>query len=134
MYLKASKAIVRLASLYNASALVFFLIPGGLALFGVSEPYSSFWRVLPALLASYGAIVLWLSSYDVLKYGSFAFWNGIIRVVFAAVALTANYQATLGIFILLLASGDLLIGILCMFLIKVSTGKSIVELLTNKSA
>lgn len=132
MYLK-TKTIVRLASLYNGSALVFFLIPGGLALFGISEPYSSFWRVLPALLASYAAIVLWLSSYDVPKYASFPFWNGIIRVVFATVALTANYQATLGIFILLLAIGDLLIGILCMYFIKVSTGKSIIELLTNKT-
>lgn len=130
-YLSRAKTIVRIASLYNASALVFFLIPDGLELFGIAEPYSSFWRVLPALLASYVAIVLWLSSADILKYASFPFWNGLIRIVFAVVALAANYQVSVGIFIFWLALGDFLIGALCLWIMKVATGRSFAKLLTN---
>lgn len=127
-----AKVIVRFASLYNASALLFFLAPGGLSLLGVQEPYSSFWRVLPALLASFAAIVLWISSSDLLRYGSFAAWNGIIRVIFAITALIAGYQYTVGKFILLLAVGDLLVAVLCEYFVSKATEKSIWQLLTNK--
>jgi hypothetical protein len=126
-----AKAITRFASLYNASALVFFLMPGGLGLLGVQEPYSSFWRVLPALLASFAAIVLWISSSDLQKYGAFVSWNGVIRIVFAVVALAAGYHTTVGKFILLLALGDFLVAVLCEYFVSKATKKSIWQLLFN---
>ncbi|MFZ6011411.1 MAG: hypothetical protein ACOYXT_13770 [Bacteroidota bacterium] len=128
-----AKMIVRIASLYNASALVFFLLPNGLSLLGVMEPYSSFWRVLPGLLAAYGAIVLWLSSGDVMKYASFSFWNGVVRLVFVTVVFIVGYQDSVGSFVLWLAIGDLPLGILTIYFVKAATGKSISSLLTNKN-
>jgi hypothetical protein len=127
-----AKAITRFASLYNASALVFFLIPGGLTMLGVQEPYSSFWRVLPALLASFAAIVMWISSSDLLKYGTFAAWNGVIRIVFAITALAAGYHKTMGNFILLLAVGDFVVAVLCEYFVSKATKKTIWQLLSNK--
>lgn len=124
--------ITQIAALYNASALVFFLLPNGLSWFGVAVPPVSFWRVLPALLASYGAVVLFLSSKNVAQYASFPFWNGIIRVTFALVAFAANYWQSMGLFIFLLALGDFILGILTIFIIKKQTGKGFQELIFNQ--
>ena len=110
--------MTRFASLYNASASVIFLVPGALALLGVAEPNSSFWLVLPALLASFGAVTLWISSNDIVKFATFPVWNGLIRIIFAAVMLVAGYHNTLGLFILFLALGDLFIGILTVLLVE----------------
>ncbi|TND01805.1 MAG: hypothetical protein FD123_4181 [Bacteroidetes bacterium] len=129
--LKTAKIIVRVASLYNASALFVFLIPGGLALFGVKEPYSVFWQVLPALLASYAAIVLFFSSNNLGRFGSFPYWNGIIRVIFAVTALLLDFKTSVGMFIGLLAIGDLLIGVLCIYILPKATGNTHLQLLTN---
>ncbi|MFN3999420.1 hypothetical protein [Algoriphagus sp.] len=130
--ISAAKLIIRFASLYNASALAIFLVPGALTLFGVEEPYSSFWRVLPALLASFGAVTLWISSNNIVQFAAFPVWNGIIRIVFATIALAAGYHQIMGAFILLLAVGDLLIGILTITLVKRALNKSIIHLLANK--
>ena len=130
--LKTAQLIVRLAALYNASALFVFLIPGGLTLFGVKEPYSAFWQVLPALLASFGTIVLLLSSQNLQKFGSFPYWNGIIRIIFAVTTLLLDFKSSVGEFIGLLALGDLLIGILCIYIIPKATSNSHIQLLTNK--
>lgn len=129
--LKTAKLIVRFASLYNASALFVFLIPGGLSLLGVIEPYSIFWQVLPALLASFGAIVLFFSANNLHRFGSFPYWNGIIRIIFAVTALLLDFGATVGVFISLLAIGDLVIGILCIYILPKATGNSHLQLLTN---
>lgn len=106
---KISRAITitRIASLYNASALILFLVPGMLAWLGVQEPYSSFWRVLPALLASFGAITLWISASDIERLAIFPAWNGVIRLVFVVAVLAAGYLHTMGLFIILLVAGDL---------------------------
>lgn len=129
--ISTAKMITRFASLYNASALVIFLVPGALALFGVEEPYSSFWRVLPALLASFGAITLWISSSNIIQFATFPVWNGVIRIIFATVAIAAGYHNTMGAFILLLALGDLIIGILTVSLVKRATTKSLLQILQN---
>lgn len=127
-----AKTITRVASFYNASALIFFLIPGGLSLIGVQEPYSSFWRVLPALLASFGAITLWISSSNLRQFSAFPAWNGVIRIIFATVALTAGYASSVGQFILLLAIGDFFIGLLTIILVKQGISKSFIDLLLNR--
>jgi len=129
--ISTAKMITRFASLYNASALIIFLVPGALALFGVEEPYSSFWRVLPALLASFGAVTLWISSNNIVQFASFPMWNGIIRIIFAIVAIAAGYHHTMGAFILLLSLGDLLIGILTVALVTRAANKSFFQILKN---
>jgi hypothetical protein len=129
--LKTAKFIVRFASLYNASALVVFLVPGALILFGVKEPYSNFWKILPALLASFGAIVLFLASKDLTKFGAFPYWNGIIRIIFAVTALLLDFKTSVGLFMGLLALGDLFIGLLCIYILPIATKNSHLQLLTN---
>jgi hypothetical protein len=130
--ISTAKMITRFASLYNASALIIFLVPGALALVGVEEPYSSFWKVLPALLASFAAITLWISSNNIIQFAAFPAWNGIIRIVFATVAIVAGYHITMGPFILLLVAGDLLIGILTIVLVTRASEKSFIQLLIKK--
>lgn len=130
--IKAAKMITRFASLYNASGLIIFLVPGALALVGVEEPYSSFWQVLPALLASFGAITLWIASTDIQQYAIFPHWNGIIRMIFAIVCLAMGYHTTMGIFILLLVLGDLMIGLLTLFFVDHAVTKSFVKTILNK--
>jgi hypothetical protein len=94
--IKIARFIVRFASLYNASALFVFLIPGGLTLFGVEQPYSFFWQVLPALLASFAAIVLFFSSNNLQRFATFPYWNGIVRIVFAVTALLLDFKTSVG--------------------------------------
>jgi len=98
----------------------------------VKEPYSSFWQVLPALLASFGAITLWISSNNIIQFATFPVWNGIIRIVFATVVLAAGYHNTMGSFILLLVAGDLLIGILTITIVQRASNKSLIQILINK--
>lgn len=124
--------ITRFASLYNASALIIFLVPGALPLLGVQDPYSSFWKVLPALLASFGAVTLWISSSNITQFAVFPIWNGIIRIVFATVVISAGYHHTMGAFVLLLAIGDLLIGVLTVALVHRALNKSFSSMILNK--
>lgn len=53
----AAQLIVRAAALYNLGAAATVLIPGALELFGVGPPVA-FWLWLPALLGTFGALVL----------------------------------------------------------------------------
>lgn len=130
--ISAAKMITRFASLYNASGLIIFLLPGALALVGVEEPYSSFWKVLPALLASFGAITLRIASSDIQQYAIFPHWNGIIRMIFAIVCLAMGYHTAMGPFILLLVLGDLLIGILTLIFVDRAVTKSFIQTILNR--
>jgi hypothetical protein len=130
--LKFAKSLVLTAAFYNASALIVFLLPGGVPFFGVSIPDSSFWRVLPALLALFASVVLFLSSKDLTKYGSFPYWNGIIRVTFATVAIILNYKGTIGLFIGLVAIIDFFVGLSCIVAIPPALQKSHFKVLTIK--
>lgn len=130
--IKAAKMITRFASFYNASGLIIFLVPGALALVGVEEPYSSFWQVLPALLASFGAITLWIASTDIQQYAIFPHWNGIIRLTFGIVCLAMGYHTTMGIFILLLVLGDIIIGLLTLIIVDRAVTKSFIQTILNK--
>lgn len=127
-----AKYLVCIASIYNASALIVFLTPGGLAFFGVREPYSPFWTWLPALLALFASIVLFLSSLDLHKYGTFPYYNGIIRVLFASAAFLLGFQNSVGLFIGLIAAGDMIIGLLCIFSIPRALNKTHIALLLNQ--
>lgn len=129
--LKTAQFIIRFASIYNASALVVFLVPGGLAFLGVKEPYSSFWQILPALLATFAAITLFLASKDLKKFGAFPYWNGIIRIIFAITALAMNFKDTVGLFMGFLAIGDLIVGLLTFFILPRATGNTHAQLFTN---
>ena len=80
---------VRVAGIYNVSAIVVLVTPGALGLVNVEAPYSNFWMWLPGLTGLFAGIVLLLSAMDLEKFGSFPYWNGIIRLTFvmATVAL-----------------------------------------------
>lgn len=129
---KTAARITQVASLYNASALILFLVPGVLQWLGVQEPYSSFWRVLPALLASYGAITLWIASNDIEQLAILPAWNGIIRLVFVAATIAAGYLQTMGLFIILLVVGDSIVGLLTLIFVTRATNKPFINLILNK--
>jgi hypothetical protein len=129
---KFAKYLVRFASLYNASALVVFLAPGGLALFGVKEPYSPFWVWLPSLLALFASITLFLSSRDLSKFGAFPYYNGLVRVTFASVAFLLDFGGSVGTFITVIAIGDLAIGLLCIILLPIALRKPHTHFLLNQ--
>lgn len=129
---KTAALITKVASLYNASALFLFLVPGFLQWLGVQEPYSSFWRVLPALLASFGAITLWIASKDIEQLAILPAWNGIIRLVFVVSAIAAGYLQTMGLFIIILVVGDSIVGLLTLIFVARATNKSFIKLILNK--
>lgn len=128
---KLAKTLVTFAASYNASALIVFLIPGALPLFGVKVPYSSLWLVLPSLLALFGSIVLFLSSRNLDKFGAFPYWNGLIRILFAVVAILMDYWGSVGWFIGLIAIGDLIVGVLCILVLPKALNKTHRQLITN---
>jgi hypothetical protein len=123
--------VVLFAALYNLSGAIAFVTPGFLPLLGVAPPASPMWVWLPALLATFAAIVLLLSSRDLAKYAAFPYWNGIVRIAFAAVALAMDFGATTSLFITWLAVGDLLIGLVCVAGIPYAVGRSHGALLAN---
>jgi hypothetical protein len=129
---KFAKYLVLGAAAYNASALVVFLVPGGFALFGVKEPYSPFWVWLPSLLALFASITLFLSSRDLAKHGAFPYYNGLVRVTFAVVAFLLDFGGSTGIFITVIAVGDLVIGLLCIFLLPIALRKPHKDFLLNQ--
>ena len=130
--MKFMKHFVRFCGIYNASAVVVFLTPGALPLFGVPLPYSAFWVWLPALFGLFAGIVLFLSSADLTKYGAFPYWNGIIRFVFVVVVFALDFRGTTGEFVGLLAMGDLFLALLCIFGLPWALGRSHLQLLTNR--
>lgn len=127
-------ALVRLCAAYNASALVAFLVPGALALVGVEAPISPLWRWLPALLAFFAASVLTIASRDLRRYGAFVYWNGIVRITFAAAALVLRFDLTAGAFFGLLAVGDLVLGLACVLVLPGATQRTHLGLLVDRPA
>ena len=124
---------VRVAAVYNASAIVVLVTPGALDLVGVREPYSAFWTWLPGLTGLFAGIVLLLSSMDLRLFGAFPYWNGIIRLVFVI----ATFWMSLGsdaTFFALLAVGDVPLALGTIFGLPWALGRSHRELLTNRFA
>jgi hypothetical protein len=124
--------VIRFCALYNAGAIVMFLVPGMLGLVGAREPYSPFWRWLPATMAMFPTIVLWISAQDLRRYGPFPFYNGLIRLTFAVAAIALDFGATAGAFLGLLAWGDLVLALIEIVGIPVVLKCSPVDLLLNR--
>lgn len=123
---------VRIAGLYNASAVVVLLTPGALELLGVRVPHSPFWVWLPALVGLYAGLVLFASSFDLERLGSLPYWNGLIRLVFVIAALSLDFGRTAGTFAGLLAWGDLPLAIGTIFGMPWATKRSHASLLLNR--
>lgn len=123
---------VRVCALYNLSGAITFLIPGALELLGVRRPHSPFWVWLPALMASFAAIVLLLSSSDLRKYGAFPYWNAIVRLTFVVAAFGMGFGQSAGALIGYIAGGDLLLGAGVLLLLPAATGRAHLALLTNR--
>lgn len=125
------KTFVRLAALYNLSGIIVMLTPGGLLLFGVEQPYSLFWVWLPGLLGLFPTVVLWLSARDLEKYGAFAYWNGIVRLLFVVATFAFDFGATMGFFAVALALGDLALALGCLIGLPRALRRSHWDLITN---
>ena len=97
------------------------VIPGSLDVFGVATPYSSFWLWLPALL---GAIVLFLSSSDLVRYGSFVYWIALVRLTWVVVLVALGFPASVGWFAAALAVGDVVLAVGCLVGVPVASGGS----------
>ena len=123
---------VRMAGIYNASAVLVFLTPGVLPLLGVTLPHSPFWVWLPALMGLFAGLVLFLSSRDLVKFGAFPYWNGIIRLIFVAAASSLDFGGSAGTFIGLLALGDLPLAIGCLFGLPRALNRTHWDLITNR--
>lgn len=130
--LNAMKWFVRICGIYNASAVVVFLTPGALELVGVKLPHSPFWVWLPALMGLFAGIVLILSSRDLRTYGSFPYYNGIIRLIFVIAALSLDFGGSAGQFMGMLAWGDLPLAFGCIFGLPSALKKSHIAMLTNQ--
>jgi hypothetical protein len=128
------KWVVRFCALYNASAIVMFLVPGMLGLVGVRAPHSPFWLWLPATMAMFPTIVLWISATDLRRYASFPFYNGLIRLTFAIAAIALDFGATAGLFLGLLAWGDLALAIAEIAGIPAAVKRGPVALLLNRAS
>lgn len=124
---------VRVAGIYNASAVVVLVTPGALDLVGVREPYSAFWTWLPGLTGLFAGIVLLLSSMNLRLFGAFPYWNGIIRLVFVAATVSMSFGSD-ATFFALLAVGDVPLALGTIFGLPWALGRSHRELLTNRVA
>jgi hypothetical protein len=125
---------VRIAGIYNASAVVILLTPGALELVGLREPYSPFWVWLPALTGLFAGIVLLLSSMDLRTYGSFPYWNGLVRLAFVVAAVSLDFAASAGTFAGLLALGDVPLALGAIFGLPRALGRTHWQLLTNRGS
>jgi hypothetical protein len=126
------KWFVRVAGLYNASAVIVFLTPGALGLVGVTAPASELWTWLPGLMGLFAGIVLFLSSRDLVTYASFAYWNGIIRLVFAVAAFAFDFGASAGAFMGLLAWGDVPLAIITIVGVPRAAGRTHLDVLLDR--
>lgn len=106
---------VRIAGLYNASAIVVFLTPGAPDAVGLRMPDAQFWVWLPALTGLFAGIVLVLSSVDLRRFGAFPYWNGIVRLIFVAVVFTLGLSEQAGVFVVVLALGDVPLALITIF-------------------
>jgi hypothetical protein len=122
---------IRCCAAYNLSGAASFLVPGALGIVAVALPQSPFWLWLPALFGVFAAIVLLMSARDLHTYGTFPYWNGIIRLVFVCVAFFLDFGDTAGEFVRWLALGDLPLAFGCIIGVPRVTGRSHVDLLWN---
>jgi hypothetical protein len=129
--MQTMKWFVRAAGIYNASAVVAFLTPGMLESLGVVVPASPFWVWLPGLLGLFAGIVLIVSSFDLERYGSLPYYNGIIRFVFVVATFSLRFDESAGAFVRLLAMGDIPLAIGCVFGLPRALGRTHLQLLTN---
>jgi len=106
---------VRIAGVYNASAIVVFLTPGAPGVVGLRMPEAQFWVWLPALVGLFAGTVLVLSSMDLRRFGAFPYWNGIVRLVFVVVVFTLDLSAQAGVFVVVLALGDVPLALVTIF-------------------
>jgi hypothetical protein len=106
---------VRVAGVYNASAIVVFLTPGVPELVGLRMPDAAFWVWLPSLVGFFAGVVLFLSSVDLRQYGAFPYWNGIVRLIFVVVVFALDLPAQAGTFVALLAIGDVPLALITIF-------------------
>ena len=132
--MRAMTLFVRAAGIYNASAVLVFLTPGALEFCGVKLPYSQFWVWLPALMGLFAGIVLILSSANLRKFGSFPYYNGIVRLIFCIAALALDFSGTAGKFIGLLALGDFPLALGCIFGLPYVLQRSHWQMLCNQQA
>jgi hypothetical protein len=124
---------VRACALYNLCGAATFLVPGALPRLGVAVPASPFWLWLPALMACFAAVVLWLSSFDLPRYGSFPYWNGYVRLTFVVATFALGFGASAGGFITLLALGDLPLALGAILGLPRVLGRSHGALLLNRA-
>ena len=121
---------VRACAVYNAIGALAFVTPGALDLLGVRSPGSTFWLWLPALFATFAAIVLWVSSNDLGRLAALPYWNGIIRFTWVFLTLALDFGTQVGSFATLLALGDLPLAVGAVIVLPRVLGRSHLSLLT----
>lgn len=127
-----ASTFLKIVAVINGFALVIFLIPGVMESLGAKEPYSSFWRELPLLLAIYGNITLWISSLDIEKFAIFPMWNSLVRFTFTIFCFFQGYGDTVGSFAVQLAIADSVIGIITIVLVQRALNKPFLSILLNR--
>jgi hypothetical protein len=123
---------VRIAGVYNASAIVVFLTPGLPEAVGLSMPGIPFWVWLPSLVGLFAGIVLILSSLDLQRFGAFPYWNGIVRLVFVAAVFSLDLPEKAGAFVTVLAIGDIPLALVTIFGLPHVLRRSHADLLLNR--
>jgi len=125
---------LRLCALYNLAGGAALVAPGVLDLFGVALPGSPFWLWLPALLGSFGAIALSIASTDLNIYAPLAYWNAVIRLVYASATFALGFADTMGPFAAYLGAGDAVLGLVVLLGLPLVTGRSPASFLMNGMA
>ena len=123
---------VRIAGVYNASAIVVFLTPGAPEAVGLRMPAIAFWVWLPSLVGLFAGIVLVLSSVDLQRFGAFPYWNGIVRLVFVVAVFTLDLPERAGAFVTVLAIGDIPLALVAIFGLPYVLRRSHTDLLLNR--
>ena len=125
---------VRTCAIYNLGGGMVLVAPGALGLLGVPDPGSPFWLWLPALLGSFGAIVLIYSSLDLQHRGTLVYWNAVVRLIYAGVTFALQFADTMGPFAAYLGVGDAVLGIGVLVGLPLSLRRSPASLLLNRVA
>jgi hypothetical protein len=123
---------VRVAGIYNASAIVVFLTPGAAELVGLRMPEAQFWVWLPSLVGLFAGVVLILSSVDLRRFGAFPYWNGIVRLIFVVVVFALDLPEQAGTFVAVLAIGDVPLALVTIFGLPTVLRRGHGDLLLNR--
>jgi hypothetical protein len=123
---------VRLCAIYNVSGALTLLSPPALEKVGFPLPSAEIWAWLPALIGTFAAIVLWLASRDLAKYGAFIYWNAVVRLTFVVLTFALDFAATAGSFATVLALGDLALAAVILAGLPRATGRSALALLADR--